>query len=232
MATAFGDNMWPAPGEISPRRVRLTPEGVELPVKPEAWLVRPPSQESWLELERPSRWLASTDIGSVEWVGRSAASCSRNVTLPKSPWWHPSFSFNFPIHAVRVRLKALQGPQSGKPLWDVIFAGRPGSDFQVPNNAPPAGGQLPAFPEFCPPLRPEARYELRLTHEARRPDFDEVLVLRPKQTVQRKWVGQERPPPRPATEGPDSLNGALLPASAVSLNPLTGEPVTSLKGFL
>jgi len=133
----------------------------------------------WLIFEQPSSWLRYTDLTLTNWV-QQGRKCIKNLTKPKAPFWHPEFVFKVPVKAVRIRLSKKGGPSDGERLWDVFFAGPPGNDFTVPSNACPAGGELPLFPEFCKPLRPNARYELRLTDISNkgRPRFDERLTLR------------------------------------------------------
>jgi len=173
------------------------------------------SARPWLELERPSQWLESTDLGSGIWVGLPGR-CSSNVTRPDAPWLHPQFQFKRPVRAVRIRLTRTSDK---KKLWDVIFSGRPGSDYSIPNTKVPSGGLKPVFPEFCPPLSPNAAYELRLTDEAnlggpRR--FDELLRLRPRRGQLREVEG-----PRPQTRV-EMEDGAWHQGMLARLDPETG----------
>merc|ERR1712032_136423 len=116
----------------------------------------------------------SSDITSMEWIGEPQK-CTKNLTNKITPWLHPGFTFKVPVHAVRIRLSE-QFPVKGKKLWDVIFAGKPGNDYTIRQDAAPAGGKMPLFPEFCPPLPPDATYTLHLT-EAENEDWDEKLTL-------------------------------------------------------
>lgn len=162
-----------------------------------------PKRGQWLKFASPAKWLKSSDIIYTDWVGKDAQHCSKNVTHPPArPWWHPDFVFREPVYSVRVRLTDLTpshlGDAKPEPLWDVVFTGGPGNDVTVPNRAVPRGGHQPLFPEFCPPLGPDAKYELRLT-EMDKPEkawpsrFDERLILVPKVPT-RTLVNTPRPP--------------------------------------
>merc|ERR1711935_1272492 len=89
--------------------------------------------------------------------------CSNNLSIPGASFYHPEFIFWHPTKSVRLQLKAMhEGPKGeGTVLWDVVFAGRPGNDYSIPNWAPVSGGLKPLFPEFCLPQNEHAMYELR-----------------------------------------------------------------------
>lgn len=112
----------------------------------------------WLEFVDEPDNILSTDITSTQFVGEPGK-CSNNLSRPGSPFWHPSFVFKESVPAVRVELL-----KNGKKIWDVIFAGPPGPARVVPNDAPPAGGNMPLFPEFCPPLNRTDTYVLHVEH--------------------------------------------------------------------
>jgi|Transcript_28178 hypothetical protein len=169
----------------------------------------------WLGIVEDPETLASTDIGDEEWIGHPQPTrkhlkpgefpqCEPFLTGKYSPWWHPSFEMKMPVHAVRVRLTDLNNhvpPSKRKPIWDVIFAGRPGGAFSIVNDAVPAGGKHPQFPPFCPPLKATAKYELRLT-EAQNEQFDEKLTLMPKAALAKerlKWLRNSKKPHLPMT---------------------------------
>eukprot|EP00933_Yihiella_yeosuensis_P046846 TRINITY_DN42477_c0_g1_i1.p1 TRINITY_DN42477_c0_g1~~TRINITY_DN42477_c0_g1_i1.p1 ORF type:complete len:241 (-),score=41.00 TRINITY_DN42477_c0_g1_i1:66-788(-) len=188
-------------------------------------------KQDWLEFEVPSDILESTDIQSNEWVADNAASCTNHSTNPEHAFWHPNFAFKDPLHAVRVRLNEVENGHFKKALWDVIFAGGPGPPNKVLNRAVPAGGKLPLFPQFCPPLKPDARYELRLTHQAIDPPsrrFDERLFLRAKRSLPRTWKVPEGElvPPRPPLKRPSAINSGPVHNEPVLIDPETGKPMT------
>uniref|UniRef100_A0A7S0A714 Uncharacterized protein n=1 Tax=Pyrodinium bahamense TaxID=73915 RepID=A0A7S0A714_9DINO len=221
--TAFGDDIWPA-DRASGRLPR--PQQRTVTVDPLARDASP-----WLEFVEPPQHLAVTDLPLKTWVGEPSR-CSSNVTSDEHPWWHPGFRFQEPVHAVRVQLRALH--EKGKLLWDVIFAGRPGNDFIVPNAAPPAGGKLPLFPEFCPPLQSKSLYELHIKDLAESPKFDEILKLRPIRSLPRRVHGpaEPRPPSKMAEETAGAVGVVDGGMASEVLSPETVEPDTTLPSFL
>lgn len=200
MRTAFSDALTPL--YVHP------PEAPAAPVQ----ILDPAPQGNWLEFETPSNILAETDLVNAKWVGKSPAACSRNVSTAEHPFMHPYFAFTKKVRGVRLQLRDLGPKSDGEPIWDVVFGGRPGNDYEVPNHAPPIGGMQPLFREFCPPLGPDSLYELRITEKVPKgsialPSFDEVLRLRPARGVPKHWTGI--PPPRPAYKGSSELAGPV-----------------------
>lgn len=196
----------------------------------------------WLEyVNGPPEWLQETDLLSTEWIGKPGKCW--NVAHPEDPhrfpWWHPRFVFRVPVHLVRIRLTKMETPtRHGQKLWDIIFNGRPGNDFTVVNQAVPVGCRLCQLPEFCPPLRADALYELRVTEMGERPRFDEHILLRPRtdQNFQEATsvVMQEDDDalrPRPALKTPWQ-DGAVSARWRVKFDPETGEPEEPIMNFL
>mmetsp|Transcript_18324 Transcript_18324/g.33433 ORF Transcript_18324/g.33433 Transcript_18324/m.33433 type:complete len:308 (+) Transcript_18324:119-1042(+) len=166
----------------------------------EEWFVEP--APNWLGILEDSEYLKSTTLLSKDWIAGSDFSDPIDKSVlpwrcPKHPketkyrsWWHPEFVFKNEVHAVRIRLKSLYPKE--RMMWDVIFAGRPGNPWTVPVDAPPAGGFLPVFEMFCPPMSAKSKFELRLT-EAESEKWDETLTLLP--SAQCKWkraIGKPR----------------------------------------
>jgi hypothetical protein len=175
----------------------------------------------WLsQVEEESEVLEKTDLGSCRWIGippppkhslDEEDKCrmvipSQNCEPSKpqclienppstktAPWYHPSFTFKIPVHAVRVELTQLT-PEK-KQLWDVVFAGKPGGPYRVTNDAVPAGGLQPQFHPFCQPLRADSKFELHMT-EAKEGLFDETLTFKP-MDPRLKLVTRNREPAPP-----------------------------------
>ncbi|CAK0870589.1 unnamed protein product [Prorocentrum cordatum] len=188
--------------------------------------------KEWLEFVRPPSWLKSTDITSTEFVGEPFK-CKTNLTSKDAPFLHPFFQFRIPVFGVRVRLKdvspgALKADPKGEGrlLWDAVFFGGPGNDYTVTNTAVPTG-KRPLFPEFCPPLRRDAKYELRLTHWDDSPKFDELLELVVKRKVlQRQSSGPDHPP-RPAVLDRPGARGPVHAGDAAEVLEASGRPAVA-----
>lgn len=187
---------------------------------------------SWLEYAKGEpQWLRETDLLSSEWVGKLGRCW--NVMHPtdpeRIPWWHPNFVFTVPVHLIRIRLTRMKSPtQPGEKLWDIIFSGPPGNDHTVTNNATPVGCKLCQLPEFCPPLRDDALYELRVTEMEEPSRFDERILLRPRTDEAFRDATElvvRRPPrtARPALKVKHQ-NGPLDALHKVRYDPETGEP--------
>lgn len=144
--------------------------------------------KEWLGPLEDSEVLAKTDLYEKGWIGTHQEpgkklragehpKCEPFMTFKNFPWWHPSFTFKVPVHAVRIRLTDISGPVKHK-KWDVIFAGEPGGIFGITNTHVPVGGELPQFEPFCEPLKAKTKLELRFT-EAENEEWDEKLTLVP-----------------------------------------------------
>eukprot|EP00930_Biecheleria_cincta_P031068 TRINITY_DN21548_c1_g1_i1.p1 TRINITY_DN21548_c1_g1~~TRINITY_DN21548_c1_g1_i1.p1 ORF type:complete len:255 (+),score=58.68 TRINITY_DN21548_c1_g1_i1:170-934(+) len=148
-------------------------------------------QPNWLVFDEPSNILEDTDINSTDWVASRKAECTEHSINPKHVWYHPSFKLKDEQHALHVELTEIGSKnRRRRKLWDVIFAGRPGDDREVPRFAPPAGGKRPLFPMFCPPLKADVEYELRLAEPNNDDDEEtlETLILRPNPDLPQEWV--------------------------------------------
>lgn len=170
------------PGNYTDITVQPHPQGrIVYGPRPEPYTeVETRGIEDFLEFERQPQYLRWSNVGSSYWLGRPGQ-CSKNLTSDWHPFVHPDFVFNVPIQALRVRMRKL--PEK-KPFWDAIYMGPPGNDYTVPSYSTPGGGKKPLFPEFCPPIKPNSKWELRLTHITRGlQQFDEKLTLRPKRKL-------------------------------------------------
>mmetsp|Transcript_68760 Transcript_68760/g.201365 ORF Transcript_68760/g.201365 Transcript_68760/m.201365 type:complete len:234 (-) Transcript_68760:33-734(-) len=227
LLTAFGDDIWPLKGGTIPPPRSAGHIVVEAPH-------RGPDEAFWLEFLKKPQKLQSTDLTSQEWIGQRS-NCSTNVTRPDNPFWHPRFEFKSPVQAVRVELRAVH--ENRRLLWHAVFAGRPGNDFTVPNNAPPKGGKQPLFPEFCPPLPANALYELTIRDPEDIPTFKEVVYLRPRKGLKRvaEIDAGMLEAPRPATTLAKGVSGAVGGQGDMVIeefDPETGDPIATPQHFL
>lgn len=184
--------------------------------------IKVPKGVEWLGQVEDSEVLASTDLFKDYWIGHwlnakgfkptathKYPMCEPFLTTKSAPFFHPSFTFNVQVHAVRVRLYDLW-PKRRK-RWDVIFAGRPGGAYKVTNNHIPVGGEEPQFEPFCPPLNAKLKFELRLT-EAENERFDEKLTIMPAASAQKarlQWIRANSMKPRLVNYSKRHLDGAL-----------------------
>lgn len=142
--------------------------------------------DDWLQYGKPTLTIRETDIKSRRWVeeNRPGQECKPGLHGPNDePWWHPRFVFKRPAFSVQVQL--FEHPKDPRKddikLWDVVFAGKPGNRYTIPNDAVPIGGKMPLFPWFCKPLKGSSKYQLRVRDMEDR--FEESIELRPMRYV-------------------------------------------------
>lgn len=129
----------------------------------------------WLRISPGSKTLFSSDIVCSRWMGRNGK-CGKEGRRRGEIFNHPGFIFKIPVHAVEVTLTP-KGEE--KPIWHAVYAGKPGNKFTVVNQAVPVSGTKPVFKEFCPPLKRENEWTLRLKElDGETPSrFDEEFTL-------------------------------------------------------